>query len=107
MLWHAFWVLVSFFAVIGLLQCVLGIMEFLSLWRVRSVQKIALQISLAGDEVNAEYLLNTLSLKAGRLDIGTREAVLEIVDEGLSEQARRDVLEYCEKNPWVVFTAAE
>ncbi len=107
MLWHAFWILVSFFAVIGLLECILGVVELLSLWRVRSVQKIVLQISLSGEESNVEYLLNTLCLKAGRLDVGEREAVLEVVDEGLAEQTREDVLEYCEKNPWVVFTVQE
>ena len=107
MLWHTFWVLVSFFAVIGLLECVVGVVELLSLWRVRAVQKIVLQVSLAGEEPNVEYLLNTLCLKSGRLDVGDREAVLEIIDAGLAEQTRKDVLQYCEKNPWVVFTADE
>ena len=107
MLWHTFWILVSFFAVIGLLECILGVVELLSLWRVRSVQKIVLQISLSGEERNVEYLLNTLCLKCGRLDVGDREAVLEILDGGLAEQTRQEVLQYCEKNPWVVFTDKE
>ena len=41
---------------------------------------------------------------AGRLAVGTVEAELELKDSGLSEKTRREVAEYCEKNPWVLFT---
>lgn len=104
MLVHMLWVVVSFFAVIGLLECILGVLELLSLRRVRSVQKAVLRVELSGDEPHMEYLLNTLCLMAERVDIGSQETVLMIVDGGLSLPSRREAERYCEKNPWVIFT---
>ncbi len=104
MMVHMMWVILSFFAVIGVLQCVLGVLEMLSLRRVRSVGKTVFRVELEGDEPHVEYLLNTLLLKAEQLNIGSRETVLEIVNQGLSPAARREVKLYCEKNPWVLFT---
>ncbi len=107
MLWVLFWVLVSMFAVLGLLESLVFLLELVALRKNSSVQAAFFRVVLAGEEGQMEYLLNTLSLMAGRLDVGTVEAQLEIVDGGLSENARRKVLEYCEKNPWVRFTEGE
>ena len=101
---YAFWVLVSFFAVIGIMESMIGVMELLSLRKIRSVKSVALQISLSGEEPRAEYLLNTLSLMAERFQIGRHETILVIHDDGLLEESRQKILAYCEKNPWVVFT---
>lgn len=103
---HMLWVIVSFFAVIGLLECILGVLELLALRRVHSICRATFRVELSGDEPHMEYLLNTLSLMADRVDVGERETVLEIVDRGLSPVSRREVLQYCEKNPWVMFTEA-
>lgn len=104
MIQYAAWVLISFFAVIGILECIIGVLEFFSMRRIRSAQKSVLQISLSGEEPYAEYLLNTLSLLAERIQVGRLETTLEIINEGLSEETRQRILEYCEKNPWLVFT---
>ena len=104
MMIHMAWVLLSFFAVIGILECLLGVLELLSLRRVHSVKKAVLRIELAGDESRVDYLLNTLCVKLDRMNIGSLEATLEIADGGLSPAASRAVKEYCEKNPWVLFT---
>ncbi len=105
MMIHMAWVLLSFFAVVGVLECILGVLELLALRRVHAVKKAVLRIELSGEEPHLEYLLNTLCIKADRLNIGNREVVLEIVDGGLSPEAYRQVEQYCEKNPWVLFTA--
>ncbi len=102
---HMAWIILSFFAVIGVLVCFLETLELLSLRRIHSVKKTFFRIVLTGDEKNVEYLLNTLCVKLDFLNIGTVEPILEIVDGGLSEGSRRAVEEYCEKNPWVLFTA--
>ena len=107
MMVHMVWVILSFFAVIGVLQCVLGVLEMLSLRRVQSVGKTVFRVELSGDEPNMEYLLNTLLLKAEQLNVGSRETMLEIVNKGLSPASRREVKLYCEKNPWVLFTEPE
>lgn len=104
MFYYVFWVVTSLFAVIGVLHCLLGVVEAWSLHRNRTVCRAVLQIELRGEEPHTEYLLNTLSVVAGRLAVGTVEAELELKDSGLSEKTRREVAEYCEKNPWVLFT---
>lgn len=104
MLWHMFWVILSFFAVIGILECILGVVEMFSLNRVHSVRQATFRVELEGDEAHVEYLLNTLSLMAEKVDVGQRETALEIVDCGLAEETRREIEAYCEKNPWVLFT---
>lgn len=101
---HMLWVIVSFFAVIGLLECILGVLELLSLRRVRSIRRAVFRVELDGEEPRMEYLLNTLSQMTDRLNTGASDTMLEIVDRGLSPHARREVERYCEKNPWVLFT---
>ncbi len=104
MLWHAFWIIISLFAVIGILECILGAVELIALNRIRSVRDATLRVKLIGDEPHMEYLLNTLGLLVQRLDIGPRETGLEIVDCGLSAASREELEGYCKKNNWVRFT---
>lgn len=104
MLWVIFWVLVSFFAVVGLMESLLFLLEIVALRRISSIRKVSLRVELSGDAENTEYVLNTLSLLLNRVDIGDEEAILEISDGGISDRMRADILEYCEKNPWVRFT---
>ena len=104
MIIHMAWVLISFFAVIGIFECILGVVRIFSLRRVRSVGGSVLRVELKGTEPHMEYLLNTLLLTASRLDLGSGETVLEIVNGGLSEESRQELLEYCKKNPGVLFT---
>lgn len=100
---HMIWVLVSFFAVLGLLNSIISVVELFALRRIRSVQRAVLRVELAGEE-RMEFLLNSLQLIAQRNDIGTVEIGLEVVDKGLSETARLELESYCQKNPWVIFT---
>ncbi len=104
MMIHMAWVILSFFAVIGVLECLIGVLELLSLRRVQSVKRAVFRVELSGDERNVEYLLNTLCVKTERLNIGNVETVLEVADVGLSPESYRAVKQYCEKNPWVLFT---
>lgn len=104
MLWVIFWVLVSFFAVVGLMECMLFLLETVALRRISSIAGVTLQVELRDDSENAEYILNTLSLLMSRVDVGDREIILEIKDGGISAPMRAEILEYCEKNPWVRFT---
>ena len=104
MIWVIFWVLVSFFAVVGLMESLLFLLEIVALRKISSIRNVSLRVELAGDAENTEYILNTLSLFLNRVDIGEEEATLEIVDGGMPEKMRLEILEYCEKNPWVRFT---
>ncbi|MBR4087373.1 MAG: hypothetical protein IKK30_05925 [Clostridia bacterium] len=104
MLWVIFWVLVSFFAVVGLMETLLFLLEIIALRRISSIRKVSLRVELSGNAENTEYILNTLLLMLNRVDIGDEEATLEISDGGISDRMRVDIMEYCEKNPWVRFT---
>ncbi len=104
MLWVLFWLMVSMFAVLGLLETIVTVLELIALRKVQSVKRAWFRVELTGEEESVEYLLNTLCLMIERLDVGPVEAGLEIVDAGLEEKSRQKVLEYCEKNPWVRFT---
>ena len=107
MLWVLFWLMVSMFAVLGLLEAIVTVLELIALRKVRSIRSATFRVELIGEEENVEYLLNTLCLMAERLDVGPVETRLEIVDAGLESEARQKVLEYCKKNPWVRFTEGE
>lgn len=107
MLWVLFWLTVSMFAVLGLLEAIVTVLELIALRNVSAVGSATLRVELMGEEGNVEYLLNTLCLMAERLDIGPVEARLEIVDVGMEHKTRQRVLEFCEKNPWVRFTESE
>ena len=107
MLWVIFWVLVSFFAVIGLMETMLFFLEIFALRRISSIRNASLRVELAGEAENTEYILNTLSLLLNRVEVGEQEATLDIIDGGMSDQMRADILQYCEKNPWVRFTYNE
>ncbi len=104
MLMHFFWVIISFFAVLGILESIIGIIEIFSLRRIHSIRSATLRIELFGEEERVNYLLNSLSLMADRMQVGKNEVRLEIVDCGLSAAGRQAVADYCEKNPWVLFT---
>ena len=104
MIWYIFWVVTSFFAVIGVLQCILSAVELWTLRRNHSVMRAVFRLELEGEEPYVEYLLNTLTVMTGKLAVGEVEAELELVDRGLSPKARCEVEEYCNKNPWVLFT---
>ena len=82
----------------------LFLLEIIALRRISSIRKVSLRVELSGDAENTEYILNTLLLMLNRLDIGDEEATLEISDGGISDRMRVDIMEYCEKNPWVRFT---
>lgn len=104
MLFHLFWVLLSFFAVIGILECLLELLDWFSFRRVQVVEKVTLTVTLKGEIKQVDYLLNTLCLKCEKADVGLAETGLVLVDGGLTPQTREQVQAYCEKNPWVVFT---
>jgi hypothetical protein len=107
MLWMLFWVVVSMFAVLVLLETIVVLIELMALRKVRSVRNATFRVELSGHEPNMEYLINTLCLMAERMDLGPVEVSLEIIDQGLDENARRALLEYCQKNPWVRFTEVQ
>ena len=104
MLQQFLWVMISLFAVIGLTVCLMELLRNLSLRKIRSVKNLTLQIRLVGSEPRVEYLINCLSTLCDEWQVSGHTPGLEILDDGVTPETRRLIQEYCEKNPWVVFT---
>ena len=102
-----FWVVVSLFGVIGFLECALFLLEVVALRKVRSISRAVWKVTLQGEVHQTEFLLNTLLVKSAKLDFADVETVLVLEDGGLTEQSRKEIAEYCEKNPWVRFTVRQ
>lgn len=85
----------------------LFLVELFGLRKLSVVDSACFRVVLKGETENPEYLLNTLALMSERVDIGTQETMLEIIDGGMTEKMRAEVLQYCEKNPWARFTFDE
>lgn len=102
-----FWVLISLFAVLGLLQCVIFLLECIAMHKVCAISSAVWRVTLRGELSKTEFFLNTLLIKSARLDMGENETILEIVDGGLTDRSRAEIIEYCEKNPWIRFTVPQ
>ena len=98
------WVMISLFAVIGITVCLMEGLRSYSLHKIHSVEGINLQIRVKGEEYRVEYLLNSLMVLCDQLEVNGRIPTLEILGEDLQPETRRMILEYCEKNPRVLFT---
>ncbi len=104
MLLQFVWVMISLFAVIGITVCLMEVLKSLSFRKVHSVERVNLQVVLCDNEPRAEYLINSLLLLCDQLEFNQITPGLELIDGGITEETRKTILEYCEKNPRVVFT---
>lgn len=98
MLKTAIIIILSFFAVIGFIECVLSLLETVSTSRYRKIKDIALVVGLSGSIENVTFLLNTLLLQAER--ISYRDAVTQVVirDCGLDECTYSEIHSFCQEN---------
>ncbi len=98
------WVMISLFAVIGITVCMMEGLRSFSLHKIHSVEEINLQVRIKGEETRVEYLLNSLMVLCDQLEVNGQSPTLEILDGGIDIETRKLILEYCEKNPRVLFT---
>ena len=56
-------IILSFFAVIGFIECILSLLETVSTSRYKKIKDIALVVELSGAVENVTFLLNTLLLQ--------------------------------------------
>ena len=97
MLWTIVFIILTFFAVLGVLECVLTVIETLSTARYRPLD-VVLTVSLEDSVDNVQFLLNTLLLQANRISYRGRPARVVIVDAGMDEQTFSQVHTFCEEN---------
>ena len=98
MLKTAIIIVLSFFAVIGFIECVLSLLETVSTSRYKKIKDIALVVELSGCIDNVTFLLNTLLLQAERINYRDTATRVVIRDCGLDESTFYEIHSFCEEN---------
>ncbi len=87
-------IIISFFAVLGLLEIFVGILEDLSVSKY-FVDDVSLTVSLSGDIKDVEFLLNTLLLQAEKINYKNIVTKVVIKDCGLSDSTYKTIYDFC------------
>ena len=98
MLKTIFLIIISFFAVIGILECLLNALECVSVARYNSVDCVELKVELSGYIENVEFLLNTLMLQSERIRYKSSDTKVLIIDNGLDYDTYNRILQFCYLN---------
>ncbi len=101
MLWTIFWVLISFFAIIGVMEFMMCVIELISMRTTRTVKDISLVVRLRGEEKNVEFLLSSLCVMAERIAFKNLTTKVVIYDEGIAEHTYQRICSFAEENPTI------
>lgn len=99
MWWTLLFVLISFFAIIGLMEFVMCIMETVSMRSTRSLQAIRIVADIKGCEPHIEFVLSSLGIMAERIafkDVTTQVCVRNL---GTDQTTYERIKEYAQENP--------
>ncbi len=107
MLKTVFLILLSFFAVIGIIECILCLIETIANSKFKSVKQLKLTATISGSENNVNFLLNTLSLYAQRINFKHIQTNV-IIDAQLADDATKLAVEkYCLQNSNIVLESKD
>lgn len=98
MLKTAIIIILSFFAVIGFIECILSMLETVSTLRYGKIKDISLVVELSGRIDDITFLLNTLLLQAERISYRDIQTHVVIRDCGLDECTYSEIYSFCEEN---------
>jgi len=87
-------IVISFFAVLGLLEIFVGLLENVSVSKY-FVDDIKLTVSLSGEIDDVQFLLNTLLLQAERINYKYSITKVIIRDCGLCERTYKEIYDFC------------
>lgn len=90
-------IIVSFFAVLGLLDIIISILESYSVSSY-DVSDISLTVCLSGEIENVTFLLNTLLLQAERINYKNGATKVIIKDCGIHPYTYNAIKEFCMAN---------
>lgn len=98
MLYTALLIIMSFFAVIGFLECILTLLETISTSKYKTINKVSLVVGLSGRIENITFLLNTLILQAERINYKTAQTDVIVKDLGLDAVTLDEIHNFCLEN---------
>lgn len=98
MLWTIFFVLASFFAIIGLMEFVACIIEIIATRSTKSLQEIRIVADIKGYEPHVEFVLGSLGIIADRIGFKNVMTKVCIRDLGTEETTYQRIKEYIEEN---------
>ena len=101
MLWTIFLVVISFFAIIGLMEFIMCILETVAMRATDSLEDVSITVDLRGREEHIEFLLNSLSVMAERIAFKNLTTRIVIRDRGIDEDTYRRICSYAEENPLI------
>ena len=99
MLWTIFLVVISFFAIIGLMEFIMCILETVAMRTNRSLEDVSLTVDLRGREDNIEFLLNSLCVMAERIAFKNLTTHVVVRDKGIEQDTYERIRAYMEENP--------
>lgn len=98
MLWTIFLVVISFFAIIGLMEFVMCILETIAMRTNRSLADISITVDLKGKDDHIEFLLNSLSVMAERIAFKNLTTHIVVRDKGIDQDTYERIKEYMQEN---------
>ena len=98
MLQSAILIVLTFFAIIGFLECVLGVLETVSTARYESVDDISLTVHLSGKVENVAFLLNTLLLQAERINYKNTVTRVVVRYDDCDDETFKEIHSFCQIN---------
>lgn len=94
-------VLMSFFAIIGLMEFILCIMETVAMHNTDSLEDVRIEVDMAGNEPHVDFLLSSLTVMAGRIAFRNLTTKVYIRDKGIDLSTYQKIAEYCNENSTV------
>lgn len=107
MLWTILWIILSFFALIGVIEFILCIMETISMYSTKSLKSVSLTVHMTGHEPHVAFLLDSLQIMAQRIMFNRTVTKVCVIDAGMDETSRVQVEEYVKRHGDVVFVENE
>ena len=98
MLWTVFFVLASFFAIIGLMEFVMCIIEIVSTRSTKSLTDIRIVADIQGYEKNVEFVLGSLCVMAERITFKNATTKVLIRAANADKPTYQRIKDYVEEN---------
>jgi len=97
-LWTIFFVMLSFFAIIGVMEFSACIIEMISTRTTKTVKEIRIVADMEGKEPHLEFVLGSLGILADRIAFKNVDTKVCVRDKGLDPETYQRIEDYIEEN---------